>query len=142
MLVSYLISGRFPTRKVLFLFLLLSVLIRPSHPLSAQEQPSAEQKSEQDEKAREEERKKIKLAVALNYCRAAFHRINKSPTADVLHEEQQRILNNLDLSSIDDVQVVKLYTDVIDEISQIELLAREKVIIAIITSACFGKSCF
>lgn len=130
MIVAFLISGRIPPRKILFLFLLLSIVFQSGPPIGADENPTAAQTAEQKEKARKEEQQKIKLAVALNYCRAAFHRINKSPTSDVLHEEQQRILNNLDLSSIDDVQVVKLYTNVIDEISQIELLGREKTIIA------------
>ena len=129
MIVPFLIFGRLPLRKVLFVFLLLSMGFQPNHALVADEKAPKDQPT-QDDQAKKEEQQKIKLAVALNYCRAAFHRINQTPTAEVLHEEQQRILNNLDLSSIDDEQVVKLYTDVIDEISQIELIAREKVIIA------------
>jgi hypothetical protein len=129
MIIPFLIFGRLPAGKILFLFLLLSLTLPAAPPLGAAEKSADAPTPEQQEAARQEERKKIKLAVALNYCRAAFHRINRSPTAQVLYEEQQRILNNLDLSSIDDVQVVKLYTDVIDEIGQIEMIAREKVII-------------
>ena len=34
-------------------------------------------------------------AVALNYCRASFHRIQRTPSKRVLIEEQEKILNNL-----------------------------------------------
>src|SRR4051812_25609610 len=54
-------------------------------------------------------------AVTLNYCRASFHRIQKSQSVHVLVEEQEKILNNLDLNGIADQEVVKLYTGVLVE---------------------------
>lgn len=65
-------------------------------------------------------------AVALNYSRAAFHRIRRNPSVRVLWEEQEKILNHLNLNAIGDEEVVKLYTAVLDEIAQIQLGDREK----------------
>lgn len=65
-------------------------------------------------------------AVALNYSRAAFHRIRRYPSMRVLMEEQEKILNHLNLNGIADEEVVKLYTAVLDEIAQIQLGDREK----------------
>jgi tetratricopeptide (TPR) repeat protein len=65
-------------------------------------------------------------AVALNYCRAAFHRIRQSPTKVVMAEEQEKILNNLNLSSIQDPEVINLYSGVLDEINQIGLADYER----------------
>ncbi len=65
-------------------------------------------------------------AVALNYCRAAFHRIRQSPSKVVLAEEQEKILNNLNLSSIQDPEVINLYSGVLDEINQIGLADYER----------------
>jgi hypothetical protein len=61
----------------------------------------------------------LQTAVALNYCRASFHRIRKYPTRDVLAEEQEKILNNINLDGIADREVIQLYTAVLDEINQI-----------------------
>ena len=58
-------------------------------------------------------------AVALNYCRASFHRIRKEPTRVVLYQEQEKILNNLNLDAVDDPEVIQLYTAVLDEINQV-----------------------
>ncbi len=58
-------------------------------------------------------------AVALNYCRASFHRIRKDPTRVVLYQEQEKILNNLNLDAVDDPEVIQLYTAVLDEINQV-----------------------
>ncbi|NOX55616.1 MAG: hypothetical protein GXP27_14490 [Planctomycetes bacterium] len=65
-------------------------------------------------------------AVALNYCRAAFHRIRKYQSKRVLLEEQQKILNNLDLNGIDDEEVIRLYSAVLDEIGDIQIAEREQ----------------
>ena len=68
-------------------------------------------------------------AVALNYCRAALHRIRRRPTKDVFHQEQTQILNNLNLNQIDDPEVITLYKSILDEISQVEISERERVVI-------------
>jgi tetratricopeptide (TPR) repeat protein len=65
-------------------------------------------------------------AVALNYCRTAFHRIRQNPTKVVLAEEQEKILNNLNLSSIQDPEVIALYSGVLDEINQVGLADYER----------------
>jgi hypothetical protein len=65
-------------------------------------------------------------AVALNYSRASFHRIRRNPSLRVLGEEQEKILNHLNLNGIADEEVVKLYSAVLDEISQIQLADRER----------------
>ncbi|MBL8816836.1 MAG: hypothetical protein JNL58_12450 [Planctomyces sp.] len=70
-----------------------------------------------------------KTAVTLNYCRAALHRIRKAPSKRVLLEEQQRILNNLDLNQIDDAEVITLYRSILDEIGQVEITDRERIVI-------------
>ncbi|MBD3676557.1 MAG: hypothetical protein HUJ26_23850 [Planctomycetaceae bacterium] len=127
MILSYLLAGRVtPTKLYVLLLLVSSTLCPKMMTVSAQAaatEPTAEQKAEA------ERRERVKLAVALNYCRASFHRINKYQTKDVLVQEQQRILNNLDLTSIDDAQVIKLYTDVIQEINQIQLVETEEKLI-------------
>ena len=64
-------------------------------------------------------------AVALNYCRASFHRIRQNPSQRVMLEEQEKILNNLNLDGIADEAVIKLYTGVLDEIAQTEIAERE-----------------
>lgn len=61
----------------------------------------------------------LQTAVALNYCRASFHRIRRYPTRDVLAQEQEKILNNINLDGIADREVIQLYTAVLDEINQI-----------------------
>lgn len=68
-------------------------------------------------------------AVTLNYCRASFYRIQKLPTFRVLIEEQEKILNNVDLNGIADQEVIKLYTGVLVEISEIRLSDRERVVL-------------
>jgi len=65
-------------------------------------------------------------AVALNYCRASFHRIRQSPTKLVMAEEQEKILNNLNLTSIQDPEVINLYSGVLDEINQVGLADYER----------------
>ncbi|MFP6769334.1 MAG: hypothetical protein VB859_14260, partial [Planctomycetaceae bacterium] len=66
-------------------------------------------------------------AVALNYCRASFHRIRKNPSKAVMLEEQGKILNNLNLSGIADQEIIKLYSAVLDEIHQVEIAEKERV---------------
>lgn len=70
-----------------------------------------------------------RTAVTLNYCRAALHRIRRAPGKSVMLEEQQRILNNLDLNQIDDPEVITLYRSILDEIGQVEISDRERVVI-------------
>lgn len=65
-------------------------------------------------------------AVALNYCRAAFHRIRRNPTKPVLVEEQEKILNNINLNGIADREVVQLYSSVLDEINQVSVADYER----------------
>lgn len=64
-------------------------------------------------------------AVALNYCRASFHRIRRYQSKRVLVEEQEKILNNLNLNGIGDEEVIKLYSSVLDEISRTQIADRE-----------------
>jgi hypothetical protein len=75
---------------------------------------------------RDDEPLRRSTAVTLNYCRASFYRIQKTPTVRVLVEEQEKILNNLDLNSIADQDVVKLYTGVLVEISETRMSDRER----------------
>ena len=65
-------------------------------------------------------------AITLNYCRASFHRIRKTPTDAVLGEERDKILNNLSLTQLNDPEVIQLYTAVLDEIGQVGLADRER----------------
>jgi len=65
-------------------------------------------------------------AVALNYSRAALHHIRQNPSKRVLYEEQEKILNHLNLNGVADEEVLKLYSGVLDEISQIDIADREK----------------
>jgi tetratricopeptide (TPR) repeat protein len=65
-------------------------------------------------------------AVALNYCRASFHRIRKYPVAKVILEERENILNNLNLDTVADPDVMKLYGAVLDEIGHEPIARQEK----------------
>jgi hypothetical protein len=76
--------------------------------------------------SRDDEVVRRSTAVTLNYCRASFYRIQKTPSVRVLIEEQEKILNNLDLNSIADQDVVKLYTGVLVEISEVRMSDRER----------------
>src|SRR5690606_1299246 len=77
-----------------------------------------------------------RTAVALNYCRSSFYRIEKNPSPQVLAEERQKILNNLNLTSIEDEEVVGLYSGVLQEIGSIGISTRERGVV----DASFGKS--
>ncbi len=65
-------------------------------------------------------------AVALNYCRASFHRIRKAPSRVVLNQEQEKILNNLNMDAVADPEVIQLYTAVLDEINQVGVADYER----------------
>lgn len=65
-------------------------------------------------------------AVALNYCKASFHRIRRYPSKRILVEEQEKILNNLNLNGIADEEVVKLYGDVLEEIGHVDIAEHER----------------
>ncbi|QDU00769.1 hypothetical protein V6x_04450 [Gimesia chilikensis] len=67
-----------------------------------------------------------KTAIALNYCRAAFYRIRKTGSKEVMYEEREKILNNLNLNGIGDEKVIKLYSSVLDEIAQVEIADQER----------------
>lgn len=77
--------------------------------------------------ATEEQRRSA--AVALNYSRAALHRIRKYPSTRVMVEERDKILNHLNLNGIADEEVMKLYSGVLDEISHVQMADREKEVI-------------
>ncbi len=77
-------------------------------------------------KQAEIERDRSATAVALNYCRASFHRIRKHPTKDVMVQEQEQILNNLNLSGVADREVIQLYTAVLDEIHLVQVAEKER----------------
>ena len=82
-----------------------------------------------DETVAHEEEVRKTTAVALNYCRAALHRIRRQADKSVFYEEQTRILNNLDLNRIEDPEVISLYKSILDEISQVEISERERIVI-------------
>jgi len=93
---------------------------------------SAEQVSEEaaakaaEREQAKTEKKRRDVAVALNYCRASFHRIRKYPSQIVMEEERQKILNNLNLNVIQDAEIIKLYSDVLEEIGQIKLSKKKR----------------
>ena len=79
-----------------------------------------------EEKSREPDPTAGKTAIALNYCRAAFYRIKKTGSKEVMFEEREKILNNLNLNGIGDEKVIKLYSSVLDEIGQVEIADQER----------------
>ena len=97
-----------------FLVVIAVCLCTPAAPLAASEKNDHHGRS---------------TAVALNYCRASFHRIKRFPSKRVLIEEQEKILNNLNLNEIDDEEVVRLYTGVLDEIAHVQIAAKEREVI-------------
>lgn len=68
----------------------------------------------------------LQTAVALNYCRTALHRIRTHPTADVLVEERDRVLDNLSMDGIADPEVITLYSALLDEIGQIQVASAQQ----------------
>lgn len=103
--------------------LLALFLITSSSVLSGQESTNSAQSA-----VTEAERRRV--AVTLNYCRASLSRIRRYPSKRVLIEEQERILNNLDLNAIRDEEVVNLYSAVLDEINQAQILDTERRVIS------------
>lgn len=98
--------------------------------------PSASPSPTPEAPAQVEEESVRKAAVALNYCRSAFFRIEKDPSAAVLAQEREKILNNLDLTNIEDEAIVKLYTATLDEITSIRIADKEEKVV----NKGFGKS--
>lgn len=76
-----------------------------------------------------DERTARSTAVALNYCRASFHRLRQNPSKRVWYEEQQQILNNLDLNEIGDQEVITLYTAVLEEIGKERIAEKERLVL-------------
>ena len=109
-----------PDRKLSLQPRALSVLLACAAILSGVSSGTAAEDKPQNPDSRDRS-----TAVALNYCRASFHRIRQNPSKRVMLEEQEKILNNLNLDGIADEAVIKLYTSVLDEISQIEIAERE-----------------
>lgn len=107
---------------------LLAGLVQADDPVSALEGVVANPTATTSNAAEIARKDSLSTAVALNYCRASFHRIRKTQTEDVLIEEQEKILNNLNLGQVDDAEVIALYTSVLDEIGQIGLAERERVL--------------
>ncbi len=97
---------------------MLTALPLPGELLAAKDSAAAPNE-DPDSRGRE-------TAIALNYCRASFHRIRTSQSKDVLYEEQVKILDNLNLNGIGDQEVINLYSAVLDEIGQIEIADKER----------------
>lgn len=122
-----------------FCFLIASLVMAAfgSRPAFADDEAAAEIKvieklaekavEKKPEHLSDEERRAV--AVALNYSRASMHRIRKNPSVRVMMEEQEKILNHLDLNGVADEEVLKLYSSILDEISQIQLAERERVVL-------------
>lgn len=77
----------------------------------------------------DEEQQRRSTAVALNYCRASFHRITRYPVKPVLIEEQEKILNNLNLNGISDEEVVRLYSELLMEIGEVQIADRDRKVV-------------
>ncbi len=112
---------RMPASRLL-LWLVVGCMTCAAHSTSNGQEPDSSTSSPTEVSRRN-------TAVTLNYCRAALHRIRRAPSKQVLLEEQQRILNNLDLNQIDDPEVITLYRSILDEIGQVEISDRERVVI-------------
>ena len=104
------------SRMVLILALVVSCA-HISNAIATQQKPNAERDQA------------VSTAVALNYCRASFHRIRRCPSKRVLIEEQEHILNNLNLNRIADADVIRLYTAVIIEINDVQFADKEREVI-------------
>ncbi|MFH5806232.1 hypothetical protein [Alienimonas sp. DA493] len=76
-----------------------------------------------------EEAARRSAAVTLNYCRASLYRIRCAPTEQVLSEERAHILSNLNLASIEDEEVLRLYTAVLDEIAAIRIAEQDRAVL-------------
>ena len=104
----------------LFLSAALGAALVPAPDLVADD-PAAPPATSQAETLAEEADARRAAAVTLNYCRASLFRIRTSPTDRVLNEERQNILSNLNLAAIADEEVLRLYTDVLDEIAAVRI---------------------
>jgi hypothetical protein len=111
-------------RKATVAATLLATLVLVPASLKADKPAPAAQTPAQ--KQAEFERDRTATAVALNYCRASFHRIRKYPTKQVMLQEQTQILNNLNLSGVGDREVIQLYTAVLDEIHLVQIAEKER----------------
>ncbi len=98
----------------------------PFHEVFAQSPEQVAQAELAEAKEAKAEQQRRNVAVALNYCRASFHRIRKYPSHVVMEDERQKILNNLNLNVIQDAEIIKLYSDVLEEIGQIKLTDKEE----------------
>ncbi len=76
-----------------------------------------------------EEAARRSAAVTLNYCRASMYRIRCVPTDRVLSEERANILSNLNLAAIEDEEVLRLYTAVLDEIAAVRIAAQDRTVL-------------
>ncbi len=106
-------------------FLSFPVLIHGTSAGLIQAQETEQKPADVSEEEKIEQHRR-NVAVALNYCRASFHRIRKYPTQIVMEEERQKILNNLNLNVIQNGEIIKLYSDVLEEIGQIQLTDKEE----------------
>ena len=106
-------------------YLLLAVLMLGERsPAWAADPPTAPTVAATPAAPTDEQRRSA--AVALNYSRAALHRIRRNPSVRVMVEEQEKILNHLNLNGIADEEVMKLYSSVLDEVAQIQIADRER----------------
>ena len=103
------------TRVFMFVALIVLIMLGSLVPLFAAEELTEAQRRS--------------AAVALNYSRAALHRIRRNPSVRVLIEEQEKILNHLSLDGIADEEVMKLYSSVLDEIAEIQIADKERVVL-------------
>jgi|GEM_PF-938823 len=99
----------------------LTALLLPAGLPAAKNSTAAASKTNPDSRGRA-------TAIALNYCKASFHRIRTSQSKEVLYEERVKILDNLNLNGIGDQDVINLYSAVLDEIGGIEIADKERAI--------------
>ena len=105
--------------------LLAAALLASAVPAFADEPADAHAKPQAEVAAVEEQARRA-AAVTLNYCRASLFRIRCCPTDAVLNEERRNILSNLNLAAIEDEEVLRLYTDVLDEIAAVRIADRDR----------------
>ena len=118
-------------RSALFSLLLIGWWGGDARRLNAAESAEAARPKAADGKATEPttDEQRRSAAVALNYSRAALHRIRKYPCARIMVEERDKILNHLNLNGVADEEVMKLYSGVLDEIAHVQMADREKEVI-------------
>ena len=106
--------------------LTVTVENQPAEPVATNPESGAVANTSRQISIDPKEKERRATAVALNYCRASFHRIRRTSSKAVLYEEQRRILNNLDLNGVADEAVIRLYTTLLNEINQFEIKTRER----------------